>query len=586
MFLVTTANERAWKMDEKILFLGKWCTLFEKREKWSKLDFETLPYHWDDSQKLYKDHLYLNDLYEEILVEISEWLNQIHGVNHSIRYWRIIVGLWLLGFIHTLYDRYQSIVCAAESGKVDNTFIVKSDLQYVPQNFEAFVLWATESDNFNFYLYSQIIAYTQKVPFEYLDIEKDGLPTDGRVSYTQEEPFSLKKIMKGCLRRTPQIFNKVVIVESTLEAKDVLKLQLALQQLPYLPKTKVNVPKEDVRLDIRERLQLQPSEDEFRAVLGHMIKEQIPALYVEGYARMCQLSLKAYSPHPKAIFNGVAFNITESFKFWAAYHAEHHVKLWGYQHGGMYGSGFLSIPEDHQIKIYDTFYTWGWISEKYENTRPLTAAKLNHIADRIGPKKNGRLLLIETAIPRYSFLPEMFCTSSSGFLAYLDEQFRFVDGLSEENKKRMLVRLYMHDYGWQQKRRWQDKFPMIACSGAGESMASALNESCLAIGTHNTTTYLETFVADFPTVLFWNPEHWKVRKAAQPYFDRLREVGILYDTPESAAEKINEIAVDPMSWWIQPDIQEAKNKFCLQFAKTSDNWIEEWADEFRCQIRS
>ena len=34
-----------------------------------------------------------------------------------------------------------------------------------------------------------------------------------------------------------------------------------------------------------------------------------------------------------------------------------------------------------------------------------------------------------------------------------------------------------------------------------------------------------------------------------------------------------------MSWWLQPEIQEAKNQFCNRFARTSDKWLQEWKED-------
>ena len=50
MFLVLTADQRFWKTDEKILFLGEWCRLYRHKPIWSGLDAEVLPYHWDDRE--------------------------------------------------------------------------------------------------------------------------------------------------------------------------------------------------------------------------------------------------------------------------------------------------------------------------------------------------------------------------------------------------------------------------------------------------------------------------------------------------------------------------------------------------------
>ena len=67
MFLVTTSDERTWKKNEKILFLGEWCKLYQRKREWENLDFDTVPYHWDDRIKYYNDYKYLSSIYEKYL---------------------------------------------------------------------------------------------------------------------------------------------------------------------------------------------------------------------------------------------------------------------------------------------------------------------------------------------------------------------------------------------------------------------------------------------------------------------------------------------------------------------------------------
>lgn len=201
MFLVTTADERTWEKDEKILFLGEWCKLFAKKKRWSKMDYEIVPYHWDDRDKLSRDYLYLNELYEKILPEVFKNLNKIHNVDHSVRYWRIIVGLWLIGFIHVFYDRYQSVLSAAEYAKVKNTLLIRPDkTKYIPRDFGEFSIWATENDEYNHYLYSRIIEDMDIIPFEYLDFTtQDTLHSDNAAN-TGRGSFQLRKWLKGFFR--------------------------------------------------------------------------------------------------------------------------------------------------------------------------------------------------------------------------------------------------------------------------------------------------------------------------------------------------------------------------------------------------
>ena len=44
-----------------------------------------------------------------MLRTMKEQLNEIHRVDHSLRYWRILVGPWLGYFTQPLFDRWESV---------------------------------------------------------------------------------------------------------------------------------------------------------------------------------------------------------------------------------------------------------------------------------------------------------------------------------------------------------------------------------------------------------------------------------------------------------------------------------------------
>ena len=67
MFLVTTPNQKYWNNNEKIIFLGEWCKLYNQKGKWDKLDHQTFPHHWENRDDLYRDLSYTNSLYEKYL---------------------------------------------------------------------------------------------------------------------------------------------------------------------------------------------------------------------------------------------------------------------------------------------------------------------------------------------------------------------------------------------------------------------------------------------------------------------------------------------------------------------------------------
>ena len=580
MFLITTADQRFWKTDKPILFLGEWCKLFSEEHIWGKLPHEVLPYHWDDRKKLHRDYLYLDRLYEEVLTATSSRLNKIHNVNHSIRYWRIVIGPWLAQFIQILYDRYQSIICAISSGKVTYTLIGKYNREHViPKGFEEFMDWYS-TDAYNQYLYSRIIEHNGRLPFSTIEIN-EKIDIDDRKKYNDR--LSIKKqLIKWYGKIVPSFLNQIVFMISYLAKSDLIKLQLALKQMPYMEPDTLKYPRSKIDWKLRDIFSdLRPCSNDFELLLNLIIKDQIPSLYVEGYSTIRDILPKRYPANPKVIVSSVELYSNEYLKIWAADNVERGTKLVGVQHGGHYGIDLWSWAEDHEKRIFDKFYTWGWDSDKDENVKFLPAIKLNEIKQKCRPQKDGRILMALMVLPRYSYHLYSAPTAASGMLSYFDEQYRFANSLSAGNKKSLLVRLYPKDHQWHQGKRWSQVLPHIEYVEPKEPFLKQLNRSRLYIGTYNSTTYLETFAANFPTILFWNPNYWEVSSSAQPYFDGLRKAGILYDTPEAAAKKVDQIAADPILWWQQDDVQAAKNKFCYRFTRMSDNWIKEWRDELK-----
>ena len=95
----------------------------------------------------------------------------------------------------------------------------------------------------------------------------------------------------------------------------------------------------------------------------------------------------------------------------------------------------------------------------------------------------------------------------------------------------------------------------------------------LCLATCNATTYLETFRLNIPTVLFWDPYYWENRESALPIFNELKRVKVFHETPESAANHINEIWDDVRSWWESEDVVGVINKFNKAYNKNNKNSV-------------
>ena len=96
--------------------------------------------------------------------------------------------------------------------------------------------------------------------------------------------------------------------------------------------------------------------------------------------------------------------------------------------------------------------------------------------------------------------------------------FKFVEKLHPDIYTNLTVRLYQHDYGWEQQERWGQRFPNITLDLGIQMIHKLIARSRLYVSTYNAATYLEAFTMDIPTVIFWNCNHWEIRNSSKPYF--------------------------------------------------------------------
>jgi len=575
-YLVTTADERTWPTNQPVLFLGEWCRLFDKRHVWEKLDAVVAIYHWDDRKKLHQDYLYLQSLYESMLDELAAKLNEIHGVNHSVRYWRIFVGPWLGYFIQMVFDRWymlQQVLRDNVSLKV--RVIQRNENDLIPNDMDAFSPLFF-SDDWNEMIFGQILEW-MKIPVTKIQIQKS-------------EPINNVLIRNVALKNklTQRIKKLVNEISSLLSANDdyffissyfpfrlKMALQIKLGQIPVFW-TSVRIPKYNCIPSARKWfLEIpdssystdNPDYQEFNKLLNSMIPKHIPTAYLEGYKNLVLLADNSMSiKKPKALFTSNAHFSDEVFKVWAAAKVETGTPLIIGQHGGNYGIALYGFTDDHQIAISDRFLTWGWDEPGQKKVTPI--GNFKDFGRRAVPDKSGLALMVEMTIPRYSYHMYSTPVAAGQWQEYFEEQCRFVQALPEALQTSVLVRLHSHDWGHQQVLRWRTRFPQVALDDGSLPMADLLKKTRIYISTYNATTYLESMSLNIPTIIFWNPKHWELRESAKPYFERLKAVGIFHETPEGAAQQMTKVWDDVADWWQSDPVQSARKSFCDVYAAT------------------
>lgn len=568
-FLITTADERTWRCDRPVLFLGEWCRLYDRRTAWEHLDAEVVPYHWDDRRRYDDDWHYLQSVYEALLGKTRTALNEHHGTGYSTRYWRILLGPWLYMFTHVLFDRWTMVQRASDCYEIDDTLIRDFPVATtIPPDLRAAL--SPDSIAWNQHLFGRAIEYQNRIPWRRIQAcaEKPATPrSPAHRTFRRSALIALHTFASSLLAQFTKS-SEALILLSYLPRLEEIKLQLALGQVPKL----WQVPQvEAVPPEVARRRQLKIASggtDAFSRFLASMVPEQIPTVYLEGYRHLKRAAERLPWPsRPRVIFTSNAFVGCEVFQEWAAVKTEEGYPLVIGQHGGFMGVGKRVPGEDHQVKISDRFLTWGWRDDR---PQVYPAATLTNIGKPlVSWNPVGRLLLVTFPISLLAFRSMSWPVGANQSASFVEEQIRFARVLGEPIRASLTVRIKQAVDRMRRSfyiERWKEALPGVEIDPSTEPIERRLRQCRLFVYTYNSTGFLETLGRNIPTVIFWNPSHFELRPSAEPYFEMLAKARIYHETPESAAQHVTNIWNDVAEWWNEPAVQHARRTFCEQYA--------------------
>lgn len=580
-YLVTTSLEGSWPSKGKnILFLGEWCKRFDRKEKWAELDSNTVEYHWDDREKVYSDYQYLRELHEDMLVEMKGYLNDLHGVSRSLRYWRIQLGPWMGYLLPILFDRYSMLAKAQTEFDIIEFKTPSYDISEVVAEDTTHFMDLSFSDHWNQVIFSELADIFSFKKFEVISPEFNQFFLLMRQNKKPINTFTGK--IKNLISSLCQRFfeeSDVFVYSTYLSRLNEIKLSIKLGQFPqYIRNRGADISQ--IIPQGRSSFNITSGMTDFREIASVMLKRHIPIIYSEGYESTLKLVDHLPWPEvPASIVTAIGWTTDDVFKLWAGDKVENGAQLLIVQHGGNFGVAKWNFFEEHQVAISDKFLTWGWDDPKQKEVIAFGCPKL--LGSKVSFDESGGLLIIGLSMPIMSYHMYSVTISVGQWISYFNDQINFVTSLNKRVQDATTFRTCGTDFGCYQKDRWIDKKDYLTITLEDESdrsLVESISRSRLVVSTYNATTFLETMAMDVPTVVFWNPEHWELRGAAKIYFDDLRDVGILHYSSESAGRHVNNVWLDVSAWWRSEAVQKVRRKFCLRYSHIPANGVDRMAE--------
>jgi len=579
-YLITTADEKTWKFDRPVIFLGKWCRVFARRAIWENMDAVVAsPYGLGLANKD-ADYAILCELERKLFPIFCELLNKHNFTEHSERFWKIVLGHWFRRIISVLINRVKTLEQSLKKYRISGTTVISSGYYALSTKDSFSAIWAFNDDCWNSALDGKVLTLLEEVdfPIDFVKKNRRNKSTNFSFDGNFHTETSKNKVFKK-LRDYAYLLNiftkerDLFIINSYLPIRKKIELEIACGQFPTFWATPRLSFEEKSDSLLREKLC-----NEFKSVAGNYIEkiittlifELLPICYLEGFKATEEIAKKQPWPkNPKLILTSNNFDTDEIFKVWAASKVEAGSKYFVGQHGNNYGTHRYINPSIEE-ETADKFLTWGW-TDGIKSQTP--AFILKNVGNKIKHNPQGALLLIETSLAfRISTWDGIF-----EFDKYFSEQKSFVNGLKDVARRNLVIRLKKtHEYSnWSDKEIWKDFDSFVNLNCSHGSIMDLISKSRLVVHSYDSTGILETLSQNIPTMAFWQNGFDHLRDSAKPYYQLLVDAGIVHLSPDSAAAKINEVWGDVLGWWRQDSVQDARKEFCDRYARISQQPVSE-----------
>ena len=573
MNLVTGDNFKLFKKNnEKNILIGSWCLLDKRiKENFNENEYKVAKYHWDDKKKLSTDILYIEKVYKYFLDQLTYNLNIFHKTDYDRDLWQIILGMWLKQYISFLFDRWEQFISVSKNFKISEATLIKFDSEerFIPSNHYNY-WFQIHHTNWNHWIFSKMVKNEKKLNFSYIEdsnqLEKKPYFYEGKESAFKET------LSKFFLKFLP---NQNLVI-SNLYLPQFYKLKLHLKYNKYIIKNNFE-QRYEKKVNINSRKEIFNNIkgfDDFTNFLSSLLYLNIPCSFFENLKYLKEKAENSVLPQsPNMILTSTDYVFNDFFKIYCASRKrEKNTKIIFFQHGSYFNLE-CALGDDFEANISDKFLTYG-PSPILNKTIPLFM--FNIIKKKIKKNSTAKGILIShffsmsypseyNSLPRYYSDTLTYNNLISDFVKKINKNLL---SITDIKIKKSNIRIYKSNFPVESLKK---VLPKINFKYGGLPVWQESKKYKIVIETLNGTGFLEAMHLNIPVILLIKPTINQFKLKYKDYYENLKMVNILFTDGEKAAEFVNSIYENPLTWWNKKETQEIRRNFCSKFASDKKN---------------
>jgi len=515
-----------------------------------------------NSRSVRKDsYLQCDKIFQSIIKDFVDIMNVYHGINFSLRSWKIIAETWLRRFIYICFNRHKTLKSAFNEFNFNQVFISKNDnFKFFTRDTQA-LYFASVDENWDSNLFYKIIKFFN------FDLNLITDETEDRISNISSiEDFvkkrDLNKNFKNKIVREILNFfriftkkNDKIIFQTYLPFITEKYIEISLSQFPTYYKEKF-IKFGLFNSNCRERLNFKKSKQvNLENFIRDILPIALPILMVEDFKNILNNNYFNLTKKPKIFFTSTNFE-NDYLNIFIAKQINYNRKfkyIVG-QHGSSYFSDYDSNFRT-EVNESDFFFSWGYKNNSKKNIIPFFNFKT--YKRRIRCNSNGNLLIVFRSLG-YRVLPWD----------------RYYEGLSEVKKIIKMFLLLKKSIQNNTILRLHSNFERsdylvnkyikdLNCSidFGKKKYLDLLKKTRLVCFNYDSTGFLENLSLNIPSLMLSNDIYINKNDFFKKKYEILFKAKLIFDDSKKMSNHINKIWKNIDKWWFSTDVQKAIMRF-------------------------
>ena len=505
------------------------------------------------------------NIYSNILKDISKSLNKLHKVNFNTRSWEIIFGNWLRFFVWACFERYKNLEFILRQNNIKKIYFLRDKKYSSTANQESDMYYSSIDDKWNSNLYFEI--------FNYLSINKNKdikVLTQNFYSNSEEDFLFKKKdnskvnFYKKFLKFFSifQSENDGIILTTYLSPIYEKIFEILFFQAPrHWDFEKIVFKKFDSLL--RSKIDISRGKKKnIENFIRKNVQNFLPKSLIESFSNILEMSKKAGFPkNPKFIFTSNDFEGNEIFKFYTAnLLMKKKIPYIIGQHGNTYFTDLRVDKYRSEFNFSDKFFTYGYSkSTKFKGLFNFSS----YGRKKYKSQKKKKLLIIVSPLEFRAFPFSNTAEIELGFTNVLD----ILQSVNKKISKNTTIRLG-NSYDSKRGKYYLSKYfkkKSLNIDMGKDTFVKARFNSRLCFFNYDSSGILENLALNFPTVCLWDNIEDNISDKFFFKYKFLIKAKILFLDKNDLIDHLDHIWNNVDNWWLSENTQKYVNKFNEKF---------------------